>query len=149
MSGERIGGSQHERGGAILRLALVATIAVVAVVGCGGADDVRTTVGSVEGCADVINAAVERTGDRFVVTATVQSADTGWDRYADAWEVRTPDGDVLGVRALAHPHVDEQPFTRSLTDVEIPEAVTVVEIAARDSVVGFCGTTVLVAVPGL
>lgn len=149
MSGERIGGSQHERGGAILRLALVAMIAVVAVAGCGGADDVRTTVGSVEGCADVINAAVERTGDRFVVTATVQSADTGWDRYADAWEVRTPDGDVLGVRALAHPHVDEQPFTRSLTDVEIPEAVTVVEIAARDSVVGFCGTTVLVAVPGL
>ena len=149
MSGEGIRGSKHERGGAILRLALVATIAVVAVVGCGGADDVRTTVGSVEGCADVINAAVERTGDRFVVTATVQSADTGWDRYADAWEVRTPDGDVLGVRALAHPHVDEQPFTRSLTDVEIPEAVTVVEIAARDSVVGFCGTTVLVAVPGL
>ena len=148
MSGERIGGSQHERGGAILRLALVSTIAVVAVVGCGGADDVRTTVGSVEGCADVINAAVERTGDRFVVTATVQSADTGWDRYADAWEVRTPDGGVLGVRALAHPHVDEQPFTRALTDVEIPEAVTIVEIAARDSVVGFCGATVLVAVPG-
>jgi hypothetical protein len=149
MSGEGIRGSKHERGGAILRRALVAVIAVVAVTGCGGADDVRTTVGSVEGCADVINAAVERTGDRFVVTATVQSADTGWDRYADAWEVRTPDGDVLGVRALAHPHVDEQPFTRSLTDVEIPEAVTVVEIAARDSVVGFCGTTVLVAVPGL
>ena len=68
MSGERIGGSQHERGGAILRLALVAMIAVVAVAGCGGADDVRTTVGSVEGCADVINAAVERTGDQRRIT---------------------------------------------------------------------------------
>ena len=56
-------------------------------------------------------------------------------------------GDVLGTRELAHPHVDEQPFTRSLTGVVIPEGVTTVEIAARDSVVGFCGTTVSVAVP--
>ena len=57
------------------------------------------------------------------------------------------EGDVLGTRVLAHPHVDEQPFTRSLTDVEIPAVVTIVEVAARDSVVGFCGTTATVAVP--
>ncbi|MGB5655630.1 MAG: hypothetical protein WBN35_03340, partial [Acidimicrobiia bacterium] len=56
-------------------------------------------------------------------------------------------GEVLDTRVLAHPHVGEQPFTRSLTGVDIPEAVTTVEIAARDSVVGFCGTTATVAVP--
>jgi len=120
---------------------------VVIVAGCGDADDVAEPIVPAEGCANVIDAVVERSGDRFVVTATVQSADTGWDRYADAWEVRTMEGDVLGTRVLAHPHVDEQPFTRSLTDVEIPGAVTTVEVAARDSVVGFCGTTATVAVP--
>ena len=144
---ERIYGPRQGRGGAILRSSLVALVVVVVVAGCSRADNVAETVAAVEGCADVVDAAVERSGDRFVVTATVQSADTGWDRYADAWEVRTTDGDVLGTRVLAHPHVDEQPFTRSLTDVEIPVAVTTVEIAARDSAVGFCGTTATVAVP--
>lgn len=147
MARERIYGPRHGRGGAILRNSLVALAVVVVVAGCSEADDVAETVAAAEGCADVVDAAVERSGDRFVVTATVQSADTGWDRYADAWEVRTTNGDVLGTRVLAHPHVDEQPFTRSLTDVEIPVAVTTVEIAARDSVVGFCGTTATVAVP--
>ena len=147
MRRERIHGPRHGRRGAILRRSFVAVAVVVAVAGCSDADDVAETVAAVEGCADVVDAAVEPSGDRFVVTATIQSADTGWDRYADAWEVRTTDGDVLGTRVLAHPHVDEQPFTRSLNDVEIPAAVTSVEIAARDSVVGFCGTTVTVAVP--
>jgi hypothetical protein len=143
----------------MLRRGVAAVIVAVAIGGCSGTTDVPETanvpetakvpetLAVVEGCADVIDASVERSGDRFVVTATVRSADTGWDRYADAWEVRTTDGDVLGTRELTHPHVDEQPFTRSLTGVVIPEAVMTVEIAARDSVVGFCGTTVSVAVP--
>jgi len=149
MRRERIYGPRHGRRGAVLRNSLVALVVVVLVAGCSEADNVAETVAAAEGCADVVDAAVERSGDRFVVTATIRSADTGWDRYADAWEVRTTDGDVLGTRVLAHPHVDEQPFTRSLTDVEIPATVTTVEIAARDSVVGFCGTTVTVAVPAL
>lgn len=124
----------------------VAAVAVFAG-GCSAADGPAETVTPPEGCADVIDATVERSGDRFVVTATVRSADTGWDRYADAWEVRTADGDVLGTRVLAHPHVDEQPFTRSLTDVQIPEHVLRVEIAAHDTVVGFCGITATVETP--
>ena len=137
----------------VVRPSLLAAVAVVFVAGCGNADDVvemddvAESVVAAEGCADVVDAAVTPSGDRFVVTATVESADTGWERYADAWEVRTTEGDVLATRILAHPHVDEQPFTRSLTDVEIPEGVTTVEIAARDSVVGFCGLTAPVAVP--
>jgi hypothetical protein len=147
MRRERIHGPRQSRRGAILRRSFVAVVVVVAVAGCSEADDAAETVAAAEGCADVVDAAVERSGDRFVVTATIQSADTGWDRYADAWQIRTTDGDVLGTRVLAHPHVDEQPFTRSLTEVEIPADVTTVEIAARDSVVGFCGTTVTVAIP--
>ena len=143
----RIYGLRRGRRGAILWRSFAAMALVVIVAGCGDADDVAETIVPAEGCANVVDAVVERSGDRFVVTATVQSADTGWDRYADAWEVRTMEGDVLGTRVLAHPHVDEQPFTRSLTEVEIPGAVTTVEVAARDSVVGFCGTTATVAVP--
>ena len=41
--------------------------------------------------------------------------DTGWDDYADGWRVLDMDGNELGMRVLHHPHVDEQPFTRSLS----------------------------------
>jgi hypothetical protein len=54
---------------------------------------------------------------------------------------------VLGTRVLTHPHVDEQPFTRSLSGVAIPEGFTQVEIAARDLVEGFCGAMMGAAVP--
>jgi hypothetical protein len=82
---------------------------------------------------------------RFDVT--VSSQDTGWDKYADAWEVRDSSGNVLGVRVLTHPHVDEQPFTRSLSQVMIPAGVGELVVAARDSVDGFCGEEFTLAVP--
>ncbi|GGE78279.1 hypothetical protein GCM10007285_02590 [Stappia taiwanensis] len=68
---------------------------------------------------------------------TVSHADTGWDHYADLWEVLAPDGRVLGRRVLAHPHVNEQPFTRSLAGVAIPEGLDRVEIRVRDTVHGW------------
>lgn len=100
------------------------------------------------GCADVTAVDVS-TGDEGLLTfrVTVVSADTGWEKYADAWEVRDPSGSVLGIRELAHPHVDEQPFTRSLSGVEIPPGIERVVVAARDSVEGFCGSTMEVALP--
>ncbi|WP_282061472.1 hypothetical protein [Roseobacter litoralis] len=67
---------------------------------------------------------------RFSVT--ISHPDTGWDHYADAWRVLDMDGKELGTRALAHPHVDEQPFTRSLSNVRIPEGVKRVQVQARD-----------------
>jgi hypothetical protein len=100
-----------------------------------------------EGCADVVDVEITLTGETASFAVTVLSADTGWDKYADAWEVRTADGVVLGVRELLHPHENEQPFTRSLAGVEVPADVTEVEIAARDSVLGFCGETMIVPVP--
>ncbi len=117
---------------------------------CGGAEDpeVAEPVPSATMCADVtkVDIAAEAAGTyRFDVT--VRSADTGWEKYADAWEIRAPDGSVLGTRILAHPHVDEQPFTRSLTGVAIPGDVDEVVVAARDLVEGFCGETLTVALP--
>jgi hypothetical protein len=114
----------------------------------GASSTFATTPTEISGCADVIEATLEPSGDGYRVSATILSRDTGWEKYADAWEVRTPDGTVLGTRILAHPHVDEQPFTRSLDGVVIPTGATDVEIAARDLVAGFCGETFTAAVPG-
>lgn len=101
------------------------------------------------GEADVVavDVARERAGT-FRFDVTVRHADEGWSHYADRWEVVAPDGTVLGTRVLLHPHVDEQPFTRSLGGVAVPEGVGTVTLRARDSVHGHGGASIDVAVPG-
>ena len=79
--------------------------------------------------------AVTVSGDR--VSVTLNHPDTGWDHYADGWEVLDADGNRLGIRELAHPHVTEMPFTRSLSGVEIPEGATVIFVRARCNVDGW------------
>lgn len=102
---------------------------------------------SLAGEADVLEVQVERSGKSYRFNVTVQHADKGWDHYADAWEVLGPDGDVIATRELAHPHVEEQPFTRSLPNVEIPDGISEVTIRARDSVHGFGGEEITVELP--
>jgi hypothetical protein len=75
---------------------------------------------------------------------TVQHEDTGWEHYADRWEVLTLDGEVLATRVLAHPHVEEQPFTRSQSGIVIPEGVNEVRVRAHDLVHGYGGREVIV-----
>ena len=58
-----------------------------------------------------------------------------------------PDGAVLGTRVLVHPHKTEQPFTRSLGGVKIPENVAEVTLRAHDSVHGYGGKEVTVELP--
>lgn len=53
----------------------------------------------------------------------------------------------MAVRELAHPHVHEQPFTRSLDGVEIPEGVEKVTIRAHDSVHEYGGEEIDAVVP--
>lgn len=79
---------------------------------------------------------------RFDVT--VRHADTGWDHYANRWDVLAPDGTVLGTRTLLHPHENEQPFTRSLSGVSIPGGLRSVTIRANDSVHGVGGREIAV-----
>ena len=101
------------------------------------------------GEADVIEVEVRRIGgDTYKFDVTVRHADEGWEHFANKWEVTAPDGMVLGTRILAHPHVDEQPFTRSLAGVKIPENIDEVTIRAHDLVHGYGGKTVEVKVPG-
>lgn len=103
---------------------------------------------AVAGQADVESARMERTSDgAYTAIVTVSHADEGWTHYADAWQVLAPDGTVLGTRELVHPHVNEQPFTRSLRDVRVPEGVDEVRIRARDKVHGYGGRELTVSVP--
>lgn len=97
------------------------------------------------GEADVVSAEAV-CGEHYVCEfhVTLRHADEGWEHYADRWEVLTPDGELLATRVLAHPHVDEQPFTRSLRNVRIPEGVSQVVIRANDSVHGYGGKTISV-----
>lgn len=119
-------------------------IALVLLAACGGGEPADAT----SGCADVIDATITAENGSFTVSATVSSADTGWEKYADAWEIRDAQGEVLGERVLTHPHETEQPFTRSLSGVVIPDGVVEVTIVAHDSVQGFCGEAFVVEVPG-
>ena len=106
------------------------------------------SMAAIAGEADVVAAEATRQGDgtwRFDVT--VRHADTGWDHYADRWDVVAPDGTVLDTRVLLHPHVAEQPFTRSLAGVSIPEDVRQVTIRAHESVHGYGGIEMTLDLP--
>jgi hypothetical protein len=97
------------------------------------------------GEADVLEVAAVGGAERsFSFEVTVRHADAGWDHYADKWDVVAPDGTVLGTRTLHHPHVEEQPFTRSLRNVQVPAGIDQVTIRAHDSVHGYGGQTVTV-----
>lgn len=99
------------------------------------------------GQADVVSATAVCSAEsvcRFAVT--VQHADEGWKHYANRWQVLAPDGKVLATRILRHPHVAEQPFTRSLDDVKVPETLESVRIRAGDSKHGFGGAEVSVSI---
>jgi len=97
------------------------------------------------GEADVVGVKVKEKGENlFYFSVSVHHNDEGWDHYADKWDVVAPDGTVLGTRILHHPHVNEQPFTRSLSGVKIPDTIETVTIRAHDSVHGYGGKTVTV-----
>lgn len=89
------------------------------------------------GDVEVVAVTFDKQGGTWSVNTTLRHADSGWDHYADAWRVVTVDGRVLGTRTLYHPHVDEQPFTRSLSGIAIPGSTTVVFVEAHDKVHGW------------
>ena len=104
-------------------------------------------VAATAGEADVVDGRIESLYDgRYHIEASVRHADLGWDHYAERWDVLAPDGTLLGSRELSHPHVDEQPFTRSLT-LEIPPTVRWVTLRAFDGVHGYGGASVELEVP--
>jgi len=79
----------------------------------------------------------QKSGGDWSFSVTLKHPDSGWDHYADGWEVLDADGMRLGYRLLAHPHEHEQPFTRSLGGVAIPAGTDSVFIRAHCLVDGW------------
>jgi len=80
-------------------------------------------------------------------TVTVEHADSGWDHYANKWDILLTDGTVVASRELMHPHENEQPFTRSLQNVPLPPGTTEVDLRAHDLVHGYGGRMARVSIP--
>jgi len=87
--------------------------------------------------ARIVAAEAVPSGAGWRVSVTLEHGDTGWDDYADGWRVELADGTVIDTRPLAHPHVNEQPFTRSLSGVAVPGDTGTVFIRARTSTTGW------------
>ncbi|MEM6588493.1 MAG: hypothetical protein AAF641_08610 [Pseudomonadota bacterium] len=87
--------------------------------------------------AKVVEVRVEQAGMLWNFHVTVEHGDTGWDHYADGWEVQDADGNRLAYRKLLHPHVNEQPFTRSLSGVAVPDGTEAVFVRAHCSESGW------------
>ena len=94
---------------------------------------------------EVLDVTVEKAGMVWNIHVTIRHPDTGWDHYADGWEVLDADGNRLGYRELMHPHVNEQPFTRSLSGVVIPDGTREIFVRARCSADGWADSKKRVA----
>lgn len=113
---------------------------------------VTTSAPEGQGNADVLYVrAVQASDGTWTFHVTVAHPDTGWEDYADGWDVLTPDGTVLNpdpgspfTRLLLHPHESEQPFTRSQSGIAIPPGVSQVRVRAHDLVDGYGGREVWV-----
>ncbi len=100
------------------------------------------------GEADVEGAvAIPRGDGRYRFQVTVRHADTGWEHYADRFEILDDQGHLLGTRVLHHPHVNEQPFTRSLDNVVIPAGIKRVTVRAHDNQHGHGGRAMTLKLP--
>lgn len=77
--------------------------------------------------AEILSVSATGSPGDYTFAVTVNSPDTGCDRYADWWEVLSEQGELLYRRVLLHSHANEQPFTRSGSPVAIqPTQVVIV-----------------------
>jgi hypothetical protein len=73
--------------------------------------------------------------------------DDGSEHYADQWQVIDPrNNNVLATRVLTHSHINEMPFTRSMSGIEIPEELDSVIVRAGCTHHGFEGRRVRVPI---
>ena len=123
-----------------MRTVIVLSLVVSLAAACGG-DSSATTDNDRFPSVLAADATLAADGT-WRVSVTISSPYDSPDRYADAWRVLGPDGAELAIRVLVHHHADEQPFTRSLSGVEIPSDIDTVTIEGRDLVNGWGGPTV-------
>jgi len=72
----------------------------------------------------------------YTFSVRILHKDSGWEHYVNRYEVLDQKGKILATRTLWHPHEHEQPFTRSLSGVDVKNNTTVY-IRANDSMDGY------------
>ena len=105
----------------------------------GGSIDLNVADWGTWDYAHIMGVSYERTADEtYTMSATVRHDDVGWEDYANIIKF---EGESVqnGLRELLHPHVNEQPFTRSQSGVV---ASGPVRVSANDVVDGEDGTVV-------
>jgi hypothetical protein len=83
--------------------------------------------------------ATKKSDQSWCFATSIRHNDQGWEHFSDGWEVLDVEGNQLGFRILAHPHDNEQPFTRNLCDIKIPAAMSKVIVRAKCNKHGFGG----------
>lgn len=81
---------------------------------------------------EIVKVVLTKNTGTWRADVTLNHADTGWKHYADAWRLVDESGNEIGKRTLYHPHVNEQPFTRSLTSFQIPSSAKTIFVEAHD-----------------
>lgn len=81
---------------------------------------------------EIVNVVLTKDAGMWRADVTLNHADTGWKHYADAWRLVDEKGNEILKRTLYHPHVNEQPFTRSLSRIQIPKNTKTIFVEAHD-----------------
>lgn len=121
----------------MIRAALISGFGCLIAAGAALADSPRV----------VAAAATPVGGGRWTISVTLSHPDTGWDHYASGWKVLAPDGSLLGLRDLTHPHADEQPFERAQKSVAIPPELREVLIVPRCTLDGWVAMPTILTLP--
>ncbi len=81
---------------------------------------------------EIIKVVLTKNTGTWRVDVTLKHADEGWKHYADGWRLVDEKGNEIGKRTLYHPHVNEQPFTRSLSGFVMPGNKKIIFVEAHD-----------------
>lgn len=81
---------------------------------------------------EIIKVVLTKRAGTWQADVTLKHQDEGWKHYADGWRLVDSNGNEIGKRTLYHPHVNEQPFTRSLTGFYLAEKMKVIFVEAHD-----------------
>lgn len=81
---------------------------------------------------EIVNVVLTKRAGTWQADVTLKHQDEGWKHYADGWRLVDSNGDEICNRTLYHPHVKEQPFTRSLSGFHIAKEMKVIFVEAHD-----------------
>ncbi len=81
---------------------------------------------------EIVRVVLSKYAGSWRADVTLRHADEGWKHYADAWRLVDDKGNEIAKRVLWHPHVNEQPFTRSLSNFHLSENIKILYVEAHD-----------------